>query len=212
MEIRYFLTYARRMNIPISIILLLGSSISSCAATTSFNLKGSWASPYPDSNVTITSEFESLAIDQNPVSAIGEYGIKSLIFSFYGYGPFISPVTLTADATNSSLLLYPAAPGEIRLKGIFDTSSRLPNGIFAVNFDLRLVVDALNSDRIGALLLPMHTKGASLYILSQGGAYSNSIVNSNVTISQTPIPEPTSIYLVLAGLLGVIGFGTSRRI
>ena len=134
------------------LLFVAGSAL---AAPINLTVIGNWQTLDPTPNVTVSASFDSAAVDQDSWDRIGAYTLTSLEFNLTNIGFPRIPLTLQADTGLSMLHLYPSSAGtpigEVRLFGSFINTAIFPNGLQALEFDLRLYFDDIQNDGLGAL-------------------------------------------------------------
>lgn len=180
------------------LLFVAGSAL---AAPINLTVIGNWQTLDPTPNVTVSASFDSAAVDQDSWDRIGAYTLTSLEFNLTNIGFPRIPLTLQADTGLSMLHLYPSSAGtpigEVRLFGSFINTAIFPNGLQALEFDLRLYFDDIQNDGLGALQGNLNHSYASLYLSNSLGAYSSNFNSSTVIISTGAVPEPSGLTLAL---------------
>lgn len=165
------------MNQCLAVLLLSLASTLTEAAPITLNVNGNWETLAPDQNISVTATFDNLATDQDPLDRIGAYSLTSVTFAFTHLSQFTSPFSVRADVTQSTMHIYPTAPGvptgEVRLFGRFDQTLPFPNGILPTEFDFRITLASLQNDQLTSLFGNGALPHASLYMSDQLGARSS---------------------------------------
>jgi len=194
------------------VALLLSVCLPGSAALIEVNVGGSWYTPTGENNLRISTSIDMNQVDVNGWDRVGAYSTMPVWFGFQALGTFRDPFALRSAANDSWVEIYPSShgspTGEMHFFGRFDNNYVYPNGIYGAAYDLSLTFTDIANDSLSALRQDLKISSASLYVSDQIGARAGVINNVTAAIT-APVPEPSDIFIWLAGL---ILLGTSLRV
>jgi hypothetical protein len=130
-------------------------------------------------------------------------------------GPSISPFELVANPSDSSLIfteLSSSAGENIELKGNFDGFSTMPNGVFAMAFDLIFDISRPQSAHSLESFDLSKISFAEFYLFDQIGTRAETVRIPSASIEVSPVPEPGTLGLVAFAISALCFFANRSKV